>query len=109
MKTILVSLFLLGLTETVIKPIIVNLFKLGIRQYIMPTYAKLDELIAIPSNWQHFVDNAEEFLYNCVIPEGLEKVDPAAADALVDYVIKNFDLQAFLAKQHLEEVELGEK
>lgn len=109
MKTILVSLFLLGLTETVIKPVIVNLFKLGIRQYIMPTYAKLDELLAVPSNWQHFVDNAEEFLYTSVIPEGLTEVDSKAADALVSHVIDNFDLKTFLSKSRLEKLSLFEE
>jgi hypothetical protein len=98
METLFLSLLFLGLTETVIKPIIVNLFKLGIKKYIFPAYDKLDKLLLIPSNWEHFVNDAEGFIRESIIPEELENANPKAKDALVSHLVNNFDLKSFLSK-----------
>lgn len=99
MNTIILSLILLGLTEAILKPVVTNLFKLGIKKYLVPAYDKLDALLLVPDNWQHFVDDAEEFLYKSVLPEDIE---PTVAEKVVKEVVNNFDLKTFLAKSAVE-------
>lgn len=99
MKTFLLSVVLLAFTETLLKPVVVNLTKLSIKKYLVPAYNKLDELLIVPENWQKFIDNAEEFLYNSVLPEDLE---PDLSEQVIAYMIKHFDLQTFLRKTEQE-------
>jgi hypothetical protein len=99
---------MLGFTEVVLKPVITRIFKIGIQGYLVPAYAKLDELLLMPDNWEHFVDNAEEFLYKCVIPEELVEEDLELAEDLVAYIIDNFSLKTFLRKQLEEPAQLSE-
>lgn len=95
MKTILLSLALLAFTEAILKPLITRLTQIGIRAYIMPAYERLDELLTIPDNWQRFVDDAENFIFDTVIPDQL---DDDTAINLVNHLITNFDLDTFLTK-----------
>jgi hypothetical protein len=95
MKTILLSLILLGITEAILKPIMAQLTRAGIRDYLMPAYERLDDLLTIPENWQRFVDDAEAFIFDAVIPE---RLDQDVAEKLTDYLISNFDMEVFLVK-----------
>jgi hypothetical protein len=107
MKTILLSLILLGLTEAVLKPLMTRLTQMGIRHYLLPAYERLDNLLTIPDNWQRFVDNAEDFIMDAVIPDQL---DQDTAEKLTDYLIANFDMEVFLLKsgigKHVNQLEL---
>jgi hypothetical protein len=108
MKTFILSVLLLGLTEVVIKPVITRIFKIGIQAYLVPAYTKLDNLLLLPDNWEHFIDNAEEFLYKYVIPAELAEEDFELAEDLVAYLIDNFDLKTFLRKQGQVPAQLSE-
>jgi hypothetical protein len=107
MKTIILSLILLGITEALLKPVMTRLTQMGIKAYIMPAYERLDELLTIPDNWQRFIKDAESFLYDAVIPEAL---DDDTAEKLASYMISHFDLDIFLLKaeisKHVNQLEL---
>jgi len=107
MKTIILSLILLGITEALLKPVMTRLTQMGIKAYIMPAYERLDELLTIPDNWQRFVKDAEGFLFDAVIPD---RLDDELADKLANHLITNFDLDTFLLKsevsRHVNQLEL---
>jgi hypothetical protein len=95
MNTIILSLILLALTEAILKPLVTRLAQIGIKAYVKPAYEKLDALLTIPENWKLFVEDAESFVWETVIPEGIEE---GAAGKLTSYLVSNFDLGTFLNK-----------
>lgn len=108
MKTIILSLALLAITEAILKPILTRFVQIGIKAYIPSAFDRLDELLAIPENWQKFVDDAEEFIYDSVLPNQLEE---DVAEQLTDYLINYFDMATFLTKtevgKHVHQLELN--
>lgn len=95
MQSIIIYLILLALTEAILKPVVTRLTQLGIRRYLVPAYSKLDELLTIPSNWQAFVNDAESFILEAIIPD---EVPTPVAEQVATYLVKNFDLPTFLGK-----------
>ena len=53
-------LFRLAFMEAILKPVIVALTKLILKDYIKPAFNKLDELLILPDNWERFIDNPFE-------------------------------------------------
>lgn len=108
MKTIVLSLALLAITEAILKPIVTRITQIGIKAYLPTAFDRLDELLALPENWRKFLDNAEEFIYDSVIPSQL---DPKVAEQLTNYLITSFDMPTFLLKsevsKHVHQLELN--
>jgi len=95
MTSFLLFLLALGLTEAIAKPVVTRLTQIGIKKYIFPAYQQLDRLLTVPANWKLFLDNAEAFVAETVIPA---EVDNETAKKLASYLLKNFDLDTFLSK-----------
>jgi hypothetical protein len=95
LKTFLLSILLLALTEVVVKPLVIKLTKRGLKLYAKPAFNKLDSLLLLPDNWQKFVDNSQEFILEAVLPEDISK---DIAKEVTLYMLDNFDLQTFLKK-----------
>lgn len=88
------TLIKLALAETILKPLLISITKILIRRYLKPLYNKLDNNIQLPGNWEKFIQEPIEWIYNQVIQEETT-IDKAL---LAELVIQEFNLKTFLSK-----------
>ena len=92
------TLIKLALAETILKPVLIHITRLILKDYLKPLYNTLDNYLECTPLWDSFIGNPIEFVYSIVMTENEKSsVDPLLLSKLV---IDQFNLKTFLEKSN---------
>ncbi|ANV88508.1 hypothetical protein [Picosynechococcus sp. PCC 7117] len=94
---ILKFLMQLAFMEAILKPVIVALTKLVLKDYLKPAFNKLDELLILPDNWERLIEAPFEWIYQNVVSDYSE-LELIKREWLSQLLLDEFNMNTFLSK-----------
>lgn len=90
------TLIKLALAETILKPVLIHITKILLKNYLKPLYNTLDEKIKLPEEWESFIDTPVDYIYSIVMEESL----PVDKNLFSDLILDQFNLKTYLSKKN---------